>query len=91
MCLNIWWNCLGKTRRCGLIGGDVALEVGMRFPKAAIPSQLSASMLLSKMEALSYCFSTIPACSPGWSWTLKVSPSKLSSISCLGHDVLSQQ
>lgn len=65
--------------------------VGDEVPKGCYSWSALYLMLLDKMEALSYCFSAIPACPPGWSWTLAVSPSKLSSISYLAHGVSSQQ
>lgn len=81
---------MGNIRRCGLVG-DVSLEVGVEVPKGCYSWSAFCLMLFDKMEALSYCFSAVPACLPGWSWTLAVSPSKLSSVSYLGHGVSSQQ
>ena len=31
-----WWNCLGRIRGCGLVGGGVSLGVGFEVPP--IPS-----------------------------------------------------
>jgi hypothetical protein len=28
-----WWNCLGRIRRCGLVGGGVVLGVSLEVPK----------------------------------------------------------
>jgi hypothetical protein len=28
-----WWNCLGRIRRCGPVGGGVSLGQALRFQK----------------------------------------------------------
>lgn len=90
-----WWNCLGRIKVYGFAGMGVDFEV---LKAHGIPSKLSASYCVSRCELSA----TAPElCPPTWchapyhdghGLTLQnYKPQINSSVSCLGHDVLSQQ
>jgi hypothetical protein len=54
-----WWNCIGRIRRCGLVGGHFSLEQHLYFNNPCMPFSvlLCASCSMVKMRVLSYCSS----------------------------------
>jgi hypothetical protein len=59
------WDCQGRIRECGFVGGGMLMGVGFEVPSPhAILVSLSPSRLLStcdvtRIRALSYCSGTI--------------------------------
>lgn len=89
------WDCFGKIRRCGLV--EEAVSLALRFEK---PSPLPVSFWpyacrpeckLSATAAVWVCLLPVPAIvvMDFPSETPAAQPT-ISSISCLGHDILAQ-
>ena len=55
------WNCLGRITSCGLIGGDMPLAVGFEVSESPNPVSTLSFPLIDRMQALIYCFTSMPA------------------------------
>jgi hypothetical protein len=69
-----WWNCLGRIRRCGFVGGSESLGGELESSKVQASLCLSVSVSLSLPPSLPPSLSLLPSLSLSLSLSLSAPP-----------------